>query len=212
LLWHLGFLDMAQQDAEQLQSTSPHFSVMHQAAVALQRGNFDHSADLYARSLEIEPNGVLGHVMSPVATLFAGRLDEARAGVEKARRMFPSESFGVGMEAIFAGIDGDTARAERLADEAGQSTHSMTHTHHTWHSCAAAYALIGRPDKAMHELERCAAMGLPNYRLFEVDPYLRNLHGDERFKDLMARLRRDHASIREEFGLETGERAVAMAR
>jgi hypothetical protein len=88
----------------------------------------------------------------------------------------------------------------------------MTHTHHTWHSCAAAYALIGRPDKAMRELERCASMGLSNYRLFEVDPYLRNLHGDERFKDLMVRLRREHESIREEFGLETGERAAATAR
>jgi TolB-like protein/predicted Ser/Thr protein kinase len=212
IFWHLGFLDAAQQDAEQLQATNPVLSAMHQAAVALQRGDFDHSADLYARSLEMEPNGVLSHIMSPFATLFAGRLDEARAGVEKARRMFPAESFGVGMEAIFAGIDGDSVRAERLADEAGQSTHSMTHTHHTWHSCAAAYALIGRPDKAMRELERCASMGLSNYRLFEVDPYLRNLHGDERFKDLMVRLRREHESIREEFGLETGERAAATAR
>ncbi len=103
---------------------------------------------------------------------------------------------------MLAGIEGDHKRAEVLADEAAQSSHSMTHTHHTWHSCAAAYALSGKPDKAIHELERCAAMGLPNYRLFEGDPYLQSLRKDSRFEQLMTSLRREHDSIREEFGLD----------
>jgi hypothetical protein len=129
-------------------------------------------------------------------------VDEARMAIDNARRMYPAESFGLGMEAILAGIDGDQRRAEILADEASRSNHSMTHTHHTWHSCAAAYALSGNPEKALHELERCGGMGLPNYRLFEVDPYLRPLHGDARFGELMTRLRREHDSVRDEFGLD----------
>ena len=92
-----------------------------------------------------------------------------------------------------------------LADEAARSTHSMTHTHHTWHSCAAAYALCGRQEKAIHELERCAGMGLPSYRLFEADPYLRGLRSHPHFNELMTRLRREHDSIRDEFGLEAEE-------
>lgn len=47
----------------------------------------------------------------------------------------------------------DSLRAEVLADEAARSTNSMTHIHHTWHSCAATYALIGKSDKAIQELE-----------------------------------------------------------
>jgi TolB-like protein/tetratricopeptide (TPR) repeat protein len=202
LLWHLGFPDAAEQDADELQSTSPALAFMHKGAIALQRGDFHGSAELYARALELEPGGVLNHLLAPVAVLYAGRVDEARMAIDNARRMYPAESFGLGMEAILAGIDGDQRRAEILADEASRSNHSMTHTHHTWHSCAAAYALSGNPEKALHELERCGGMGLPNYRLFEVDPYLRPLHGDARFGELMTRLRREHDSVRDEFGLD----------
>ncbi len=203
ILWHLGFLAEAERDANELQRTSPALGAMHRGAIALQRGEFDLSWELYSRALELEPNGVLNHLMSPVAVLYAGRLQEAQRAIEKARQMFPAESFGLGMQAILAGIDGDSRKAEVLADEAARSTHSLTHTHHTWHSCAAAYALSGRPEKAIHQLERCAGMGLPNYRLFERDPYLQCLHDEPEFRALMSNLRREHDSIRVEFGLDS---------
>ncbi len=201
ILWHLGFGDAAEEDARVLKATSPALGTMHQAAVALQAGEFDRSADLYRRALEIEPNGVLIHLMAPVAILYAQRMDEARKSIRNAREMFPKESFGLGMEAILAGIEGDTKRAELLADKAGRSTHSMTHTHHTWHSCAAAYALAGKPLKAVIELERCASMGLLNPRLFMVDPYLKSLRDYPRFKTLVSGMRREQDAIRAEFGL-----------
>jgi serine/threonine protein kinase/tetratricopeptide (TPR) repeat protein len=202
IFWHLGFLDAAEQDAIELQATHPAMGTMHRGAIALQRGDFDLSSEFYRRALELEPNAILSHVMSPFPVLYAGRLGEARSTIEKTRQMFPAESFGLGMTAMLAGIEGDHKRAEILADEAARSSHSMTHTHHTWHACAAAYALSGKPDKAMYELERCAAMGLPNYRLFECDPYLQSMRKDSRFDQLMTRLRREHDSIRDELGLD----------
>jgi serine/threonine protein kinase/tetratricopeptide (TPR) repeat protein len=202
ILWHLGFLDAAEQDAVELQVMNPAMGAMHRGAIALQRGNFDLSAEFCRRALELEPNTILNHVMSPFSVIYAGQLEEARLALDKSRQMFPGEPFTLGLTAIIAGIEGDHKRAEALADEAGQSSHSMTHTHHTWHSCAAAYALSGKVDKAMYELERCAAMGLPSYRLFEVDPYLQSLRKDSRFGQLMTRLRREHDSIRDEFGLD----------
>ena len=201
ILWHLGFLDEAVHDVKVLQQSSPALAFMHQGAINIQRGNFDLSSDFYARALALEPNGVLNHLMAPVAILYGGHLDAARVAIHKARQMFPNDSFGFGLEAIVAAIDGDTLRAETLANEAAGSVSSMTHTHHTWHSCASAYALCGKPDKAIHELERCAAMGLPSYRLFQADPYLKSLNTHPAFTTLMSRLRRDHDAIREEFGL-----------
>jgi serine/threonine protein kinase/tetratricopeptide (TPR) repeat protein len=202
ILWHLGFLDAAEHDTMELEVTTPALGLLHRGAIAFVRGNYDLSSEFYRRALDLEPNGLLNHLMSPLAVIYAGRIEEARSAVDKARKKFPAESFGVGMSAILAGIEGDRKRAETLADEAAQSSHSMTHTHHTWHSCAAAYALSGKPDKALQELERCATMGLPNHRLFEGDPYLQSLRSDSRFDELMATLRREHDSIRDEFGLE----------
>lgn len=201
ILWHLGFLDAAEADAIELEATSPPLAALHRGAITLQRGDFARSIEFYQRALTLEPNGVLNYLMSPVPVLFAGRMEEARASVERARQMFPGESFGLGISAILAAADGDVRRAESLADEASQVHKSLTHTHHTWHSCADAYALCDRPDKALRELERCAELGLPNYILFEADPFLRPLHGNPRFAELMTRLRREHDSIREEFGL-----------
>jgi len=203
ILWHLGFLGDAERDAKELQATMPVLSHLHQGAVTLQRGNFDLSSEHYARALALEPNGVLNHLMGPMPLFFGKRIDEARLALDKARSMFPAESFVMGMDAVLAAIDGDNQRAEMLADQAAQSTRSMTHTHHTWHSCAATYASIGKPEKAIHELERCAAMGLPNYRLFAIDPYLHSLRSEPRFNELMTTLRRDHDAIRDEFGLAT---------
>ena len=192
----------AEQDAIELQAANPALSSMHRGSIALQRGDYDLCSEFYRRALELEPNSVLSHLTAPLPLLYAGRLGDARSAIARARQLFPGESFSLGMTAILAGIEGDQKRAETLADEAAQSTHSLTHTHHTWHSCAAAYALCDKPDKAIHELERCAAMGLPNYRLFERDSSLQSLRKDARFGELMTRLRREHDSIRDEFGLD----------
>ena len=202
ILWHLGFGDAAEQDAKELEKTNAALGLMHRGGIALQRGEFAVSVEFYERALDLEPNGVLNHLMAPVAVLYAGRLEEARRAIDKARLRFPAESFSLGLEAILAGVEGDLQRAETLADEAAQSVHSLTHTHHTWHSCAAAYTLAGKPEKAIRELERCAGMGLPNYRFFQHDPYLRGLRGQAGFGELMTRLRREHDAIRDEFGLE----------
>lgn len=200
VLWHLGFLDAAWEDAAELDS-APVLSLMHKGAISLLRGDYGGSTEWYNRAMSIDPGSVLINLMAPLAQLWDGRVGEARQALARARQMFPEEPFAAGLGATLAGLDGDRAGAESLADEASQNRRSMTHTHHTWHACAEAYALIGKPDKALAELDRCAAMGLPNYRMFQQDPYLRSLHDNPGFQSLMTNLRREHDSIRDEFGL-----------
>jgi hypothetical protein len=129
-------------------------------------------------------------------------LGEARKSLDKARQMLGDDPIITGIQAIFAALEGNPTRAESIADEALRGR-SLTHSHHTWHYCAGAYALCGKPEKAIAELQRCADLGLPNYRLFEMDPSLRSLRDHPEFRDLMSALRREHDSIRDEFGLET---------
>ena len=198
VLWHLGFLDAAARDAEEITVGTPY---VHLGLVALQRGEFQKSVECHQRVLRTDPNHILAHLHLAVSLLWAGHPAEARDAMEQSRLKFPTESFVTGVEAQLAALDGDFARAESLADEAGGTLHSLTHTHHTWHFCAGAYALIGKTDKALGELRRCAELGLPNYRLFQIDPGLRALHENHGFKELMSTLRREHDSIQQEFGL-----------
>ena len=197
-------MDAATEDAEELQLANPGLvlPLLHLGNIAMQRGDFQQAIDYTERGLGLEPGHVLLHMNALVMLLWAERLVEARQALEKARQIVPNESFVTGQEAILSALDGNFARAEALADEAAQSGRSLTHTHHTWHYCAGAYALCGRPEKALAELRRCADLGLPNYRLFERDPYLRSLRTNPAFRELMTSLRREHDSIREEFGLE----------
>jgi len=202
VLWHLGFLDAAVHDAEELTGTATGIGPnVHLATVALQRGEFQKSVDYHQRALRSDPNYVLAYLHYPVSLLWAGRPAEARDVVEQARMKFPNESFVTAQEGILAALDGDFARAESLADQARGSSHSLTHTHHMWHFCAGTYTLIGKSDTALAELRRCAELGLPNYRFFEIDPNLRPLHENPEFKELMSILRREHDSIQQEFGL-----------
>ena len=174
---------------------------VHQAAVALQRGEFQKSVDFHQRALGRPERCADVRDLSLVSLLWAGRAAEARDAVKQARVKFPNESFVTGLEATLTALDGDFARAESLADEACGSSRSLTHSHHTWHFSAGAYALIGKTDKALTELRRCAELGLPNYRLFQIDPNLRPLHDNNEFKELMTVLRREHDSMGQEFGL-----------
>ncbi len=203
VLWHLGFLDAATEDAQELQLANPALALplMHLGNIAMQRGHFQQAIDYLSSGLSLEPNHVLVHLGAPVPLLWTGRLAEARQALDKSHQIVPNESFVTGLEAIFAALEGNFARAEALADEAALSTRSLTHSHHTWHYCAGAYALAGRPEKALAELQRCADLGLPNYRIFTMDPNLQSLKTNPAFGLLMTELRRQHDSIREEFGL-----------
>jgi len=204
VLWHLGFLDAATQDAEELQLANPALSMSagHLAQIAMQRGDFQQAIDHNTRALSLDSNQVLVHLNVPVPLLWAGRIAEARQALDKTRQILPNETFVDGLEAIFSALNGDFARAEALADAAAHSGKSLTHTHHTWHYCAGAYALSGKPEKALAELQRCGELGLTSYRLFEIDPSLRSLRTNPAFRELMTALRREHDSIRDEFGLE----------
>jgi hypothetical protein len=53
-------------------------------------------------------------------------------------------------------------------------------------------ALIGEKELAIEWLEQDVNLGMSNYPLMnELDPFLANIRGEERFKKLMARVKYD---------------------
>jgi hypothetical protein len=71
------------------------------------------------------------------------------------------------------------------------------------HTAAEVYAVCGKSEKAIRELQRAAEAGLPNHRAFENDAHLRSIRNHPDFLALMHTLRRDHEQLRHELNLSS---------
>ncbi len=203
ILFHLGLYAEARQGLEEALAVHPQDTrtTVFLAQTALYRGDYEEAYDLEMRALALDPAGIWQNLFFPTIPLYLGRPSEAAEALRTARQMVPEEATLTSVEGLIAAHEGDFERAEQLADAALESKKTLLHTHHLWHNAASAYAMCGKPDKAIKWLRECADMGLPNYALFGSDPHLRGLHNRPEFLVLMSDLRREHDTNQEEFGL-----------
>jgi len=208
IMFHLGFYEEARRDTAESVSINPKnmLPIASMAMIAQYEGDYATADHLIQRALALEPAFVNANCTASVNSLLLGRAEEARERVKRANQLAPGEPQLRAIEGLISAQEGDFRRAEDLADQAcGEKTKSVTHTHHTWHYAAGAYALCGKPDKAIDQLRQCAALGLPNHRLFGRDPFLQPLRDRPEFTALLSELRRDHDQYRKEFDLSGGD-------
>jgi len=206
ILFHLGLYAEARQGLEEALAVHPEDTrtMVFLAQTALYSGDYEEAYELETRALALDPAGVWQNLFFPTIPLYLGRPSEAAEALRRARQMVPGEATLTSVEGLIAAHEGNFGRAEQLVDTAVESKKTLLHTHHLWHNAASAYAMCGKPEKAVKWLRACADMGLPNYLLFGSDPHLRGLHNRPEFLALMSDLRREHDMNREEFGLAGG--------
>jgi eukaryotic-like serine/threonine-protein kinase len=213
ILFHLGAYARAEQDMEESLLANPAYAlaIAARGLIAQYKGDYTAAQELFDQSLRVDSTVFSTHVFAPMVPVLRGRLDEAREKIRSARQIVPEETQLTGTEALIAAHEGDFKLAEQLADDScSEEKKSMTHSHHTWHCAAGAYAMIGQPEKALAQLRRCAEMGLPNYRLFGSDPHLRALRHLPAFTELMSDLRRRYDQYSSEIaGMPSGQPAGA---
>jgi len=204
ILFHLGHYSQAARDLEDVLRIDPGSAPAHAslAHIALDTGRLEDADDFYGRAFEMEPRLLTAHVYRPLVQFLQGQFEKGRKQIQEARNIFPGESQLTAIEGIAAALEGEFNRAESLADRSLREESSRIHAHHTWHYAADVYALCGQTEKAFALLQRCAALGLPNYRLFSHDPLLRGLAGFDAYQTFLTDLRREHDSYCDEFGLE----------
>jgi hypothetical protein len=88
------------------------------------------------------------------------------------------------------GLKGDQDGAER---ELTSDFREWCWRERAWSAClATAFALLGEKDQALDWLEHSVDSGYVNYPLFsEGDPWLENIRGEDRFKELMSRVKHE---------------------
>jgi TolB-like protein len=203
ILFHLGLYAEARQGLEEALAVHPEDTrtMVFLAQTALYSGDYEEAYELEKRALALDPAGVWPNLFFPTIPLYLGRPSEAAEALRRARQMVPGEATLTSVEGLITAHEGNFGLAEQLVDTAVESKKTLLHTHHLWHNAASAYAMCGKPEKAVKWLRECADMGLPNYLLFGSDPHLRGLHNRPEFLALMSDLRREHDLNREEFGL-----------
>jgi TolB-like protein len=203
VLFHIGFHEASIVDFQEAVLANPTAALPY-VGVAMSHcycGNYAISEELNERALAMEPGLVHANIMAPVPSLYAGNLEKARGKLRQARQMIPGEPQLDAIEGMLLAHEGNYAGAEEFADRAVAQQRSLLHAHHAWHCAACAYALCGKPEKAITQIKRCVEQGLPNHRAFQKDPFLRSLHDQPEFEALMRDLRRDYETFRRDFQL-----------
>jgi TolB-like protein/Tfp pilus assembly protein PilF/predicted Ser/Thr protein kinase len=204
ILFHLGSYEQSKRDAQESLLNNPNYVMGHVCLgmIAWYTGDYEQAKAIYEHCLALEPSLLHGNIFGPMPSIYMGRFEEARTKIRKARPMTPTEPQLLAAEGLIHAFEGDFRKAEEMSDEACSNNNlSLTHTHHIWHCAAGTYAIIGRPDKTMEQLKRCATMGLPNYRLFLGDPALASMRNHPEFIELMSDLRRGEDQYRVDLDL-----------
>jgi serine/threonine protein kinase/Tfp pilus assembly protein PilF len=198
---HVGLFDAAREGLRTVLAVRPDdpTTLFFLGQLAYYRHNYPEADEYHARALAIDATHIWATVFYPVISLYRGAVDNAEQKIALARDVLPNDPWLQSCEALLWAKRGEPRKAARMLSLALSGKKPLFHTHHMWHTGAAAYALMGEGARAISLLERAAAFGLPNYTLFRDDPHFRGLHGVPRFKKLMARLKRDHRAYVTDF-------------
>ena len=177
-------------------------------------GNLDQAVNLYERAVELDPLRTDTHLGFGYLLYVAGRYDESQAEVQKAldlnsRAALAHLTLGKVLIAkgkpqqALAEIEQETFEWGKLTGEVlayhalGREQDSKAalaeliakYSSNGAFQIAQAYSFRGEPDKSFEWLERAYEQrdaGLPEMK---TDPLLKNLRHDQRFADLLKKLR-----------------------
>jgi tetratricopeptide (TPR) repeat protein len=201
-LLHLGLHEEARAGLMEALAAQPDdaFTLVFIGQSAMYRCDYAEAREYNARALSVDPSHIWGNGFSPSVALYEGRLEEAEEKIKVARQVLANDPWLLSCEAVLWALRGERKKEEALARKSLRPVKAFLHTHHLWHTAAAAYALIDKPAQAIGLLRRAGAQGLPNYPAFRDDPLLKSLHIHAAFRILLAKLKREWEGHRREFG------------
>jgi len=189
----LGKLSFSQPLAERLVAIDPLLPSAHINAGGAHwfQGRFDLALPSYRTAVRLSPDNPLALYWLLLGLAGNRLFDEADAVLGAALVPHPALEFMASSLAFFL-------KACRGDKQAALASVSESWTAPAWQDYALppviadAYATLGEPGEALRWLERAVEWGWINYPWFaEIDPWLENLRGDERFHALMKRVKQE---------------------
>jgi eukaryotic-like serine/threonine-protein kinase len=189
---HVGAFDAALRELERAVEINPanNLAQFRVGETLLFKGEYEEAlAALRGVPADVNP-ALVGH-QTAWALFNLGRREEAAATIEQFMKGYPEDNRGLftAVQAVLAAAAGRERLAEERIKSAVERGKGFGHFHHTAYYIACAYALMGKPERAVAWLEAAAEDGFPCHPLFERDANLDNLRRDARFHAFMERLR-----------------------
>ncbi len=202
ILNHVGLLEEAKEEITAVLAANPDdaYTLNQAGQLATYLSNYEAAEEYFARALTLDPSHLWATLFSPAASLYAGDLKRAEEKVQVALQSAPKDHLALSWEALLWAKRGEARKSENAARRALRDKRLLTYTHHALHHLAAAFAVIGKPTRAVALLRRATDIGLPNYPVFRDDPHFQPLQKHAPFLRLMAELRRDWEGYKLEFG------------
>ncbi|MFC1575435.1 hypothetical protein ACFL5A_02150 [Gemmatimonadota bacterium] len=162
-------------------------------------GRLDEALTSFDTGLRVDPAFFWNEFFAAYVLVWQGREEHAAARLAPIIGRDPPDLFSECAALLRCALDRDAAGARQALSEGSRTF--------LWNDLelppfiASAYALADATQEALDWLEHAADRGWINYPLFsEHDPLLESIRGEDRFKELMVRVKRDW----EAFGTELG--------
>jgi len=199
---HIGMLKEAKAGLLQALAARPDdaFTNVFLGHTAMSAWDFDEAQECMQRALRNDPANIWANVFRPTIDIYSGKLNEAESAIRVAQNALPDDPWLHSCEALLWAQRGERAKAAKFVH---LSLHAkkkpLLHTHHMWHTAAAALALLGKHAPAIELVVKAAGFGLPNYELFRDDKFLQPLRGKPQYERLLAKLKKQGQAFRDEF-------------
>ncbi|HJS50407.1 MAG TPA: protein kinase [Pyrinomonadaceae bacterium] len=125
----------------------------------------------------------------PSALIGLGRIDEAKAVLDKALAKSPGDVTNRSFLVLTLALMGRQEEAEAIIPDLLRSAPKNRTYHHVTYNIASAYAVVGNVNQAVRWLRTTAETGMPNYPLFVRDPNLNRIRQSPEFQNFLAEVK-----------------------
>jgi len=199
LLWyayligeHFGRPDEMKHLADKLLEIDP-LSPVNQGVIALYywySGEFELALECYRKWWKMHPDNLMAGFYLVRHLAMNNKMDECLALVSTFEKNAPGHVFTIFCQFLKYSIEGNKAKAEEIIPiEIRSSCYGDFHITSFFMDC---YALLNEKEIAIDWLEHSVKKGWINYPYFnDIDPFLENIRGEERFKKIMEKVRHE---------------------